>query len=367
MKTKELLARLLNQPTAPFRERFVLQEITRILERSRIPYFVDGGGNLIAGVKRVSQLKGRMLFMAHADHPGFQVSRKLGKGRYEGRWHGGLNRQQLRHCSIRAFSLKGRADRGIVGRVTRVGVTDPKRSSEGIRFEFRCRQDLNLTDEWFGTFDFPGFRLRGDQITTRAADDLAGCVIALQTLLKNRKRSVALFTRAEEVGFVGCLHLLERKILRPRMWVVSLEASKTLPGAEIGKGPVLRLGDRMTLFNSQFSMHQWEVAQKLATRAKKFLFQRRIMEGGSCEASALNLYGINAIGISLPLGNYHNIGLKKAQPEIISLRDVENAVKLCSAMAQAGPPDPKLNAHFKKRLVARYRSYLPRLRVVTGA
>ena len=57
MNTQTLTERLFNQPTSPFREKFVLDEIKDILKESKIPFFEDSIGQIIAGVSSAQKLK----------------------------------------------------------------------------------------------------------------------------------------------------------------------------------------------------------------------------------------------------------------------------------------------------------------------
>ena len=101
-------------------------------------------------------------------------------------------------------------------------------------------------------------------------------------------------------------------------------------GARIGQGPVIRLGDRKTLFDSIVTSRLDEAAATLIRKEKNFKVQRRIMNGGTCEATPFNLHQIKASGIAIPLGNYHNQRPDgKPGAEFIDLRDVERAVQLC--------------------------------------
>ncbi len=56
-----------------------------------------------------------------------------------------------------------------------------------------------------------------------------------------------LFTRAEEVGFVGAVHLAKAWPLPEGVRFVSLETSAPRGGAELGKGPVVRVGGEWTV------------------------------------------------------------------------------------------------------------------------
>jgi endoglucanase len=100
-------------------------------------------------------------------------------------------------------------------------------------------------------------------------------------------------------------------------------------------------------------------------------FQRRIMDGGSCEATATTAFGLPTIGLSLPLGNYHNQGFEGGEdcrgdkgpaPEFAHVRDMEQMYKLCRGLLRSQLPwqDPwgktrhKLERHaraFQRQLI----------------
>ena len=114
------------------------------------------------------------------------------------------------------------------------------------------------------------------------------------------------FTRAEEVGLVGARLLAEAGTLPNETLVVSLESSRTLPGAEIGGGPVIRVGDAGFTFNADAEAPLIRARETLQARPEGFKVQRQLMSGGTCEASAFSVYGYRTTGIAFPLGNYHN-------------------------------------------------------------
>jgi len=360
--TEKLFKRIFAQPTAPFREGFVRAEIVRILTEQQVPHFIDGGGNLIAGVRSFTELGRdfRIALMAHMDHPGFHLDRKLDPRTYECRWYGGAPWKGMSGKAVRLYDPQSRA-RSVRGRILPL----PKhahRQDDGTAFKVRFSRAIDeFSAASFGGFDFPAFRKvrrgRIELIRTRAADDLAGCVIALGALLderaaKTRKpRLVSIFTRAEEVGFVGCTHLLNSGRLPRGLWVISLEASKELPGAKAGLGPVLRIGDRATLFDSEFSALLWQTAQSLGA---KFKFQRRLMDGGTCEATPLSLHGFTVAGLAVPLLNYHN-GDPQDRPaaEAICLSDAEGARRLCHELAKRLKSRPQWRKE-RRRLIQSY-------------
>ncbi len=351
--TRQLCEKLFNCPTAPFREGFVLEAIEEVLHANRIPYFYDTSGNLIGGWNGSAKTKSkiRLGFVAHTDHPGFHVLKQKDE-LVEAIWLGGAPFDKMSNAKVRIYSPHDR-HWSVTGKILKVSTTRDHR--EGVPLTIGLTQNAPLPKHAFGAFDFKGFKKQGDKIVTRVADDLAGCAIQLGAILDSYTlapgRAIAVFTRAEEVGFVGCLAAIQSRTL-PKVPYISLEASKELEGARIGKGPVLRLGDRTSLFDTAVSQSLLAEAQKLSFK-KDFMFQRRIMDGGSCEATALNISGYRASGISVPLGNYHNQSDKGPAPEIISLSDVDRGRKLCAQVIlnfEPGQWDQMMKAQFKKLL-----------------
>ncbi|MDZ4661897.1 MAG: hypothetical protein SGJ18_09810 [Pseudomonadota bacterium] len=339
MNTSKLIAAIFSQSTAPFREGYVLCKISEILTANQIPYFKDSVGNIIAGVKTPKELKHKKIgFLAHTDHPGFHITRRLSQRDYEAVWYGGAPFDKMKGAKLRIYDPVN-PQLSYQAKVLSFPKVDYTRA--GMEFTLRLNlipaKGQRLDSNYFGAFDFLGYKMKKTLIETRVADDLAGVVIILGMLIDIKKKSgelpIGIFTRAEEVGYIGCWALLSSGILPKSLQVVSLEASRTLPGAEIGKGPVLRLGDASTLFDSELSIELWNVAKDLAKIKKSFSFQRRIMDGGSCEATALDLFNYKATGIAVPLGNYHNQGPSGPAPEIVDIHDVEKARTVCTHFA----------------------------------
>ena len=162
-----------------------------------------------------------------------------------------------------------------------------------------------------------------------------------------------LFTRAEEVGFIGALAACRLKTIPRRCFVVAVENSSELPGAHMGAGPILRVGDRATIFSPAVTAHCRAVADKL-TASKRFHYQRKLMDGGMCESTAYCELGYEATGVCLALGNYHNMNVKRKRisPEYVDLDDFNNLVKwfveLCKPQNRYTGRDPTLRARFNK-------------------
>lgn len=331
MKTKQLIDLIFNEPTAPFREHYVLDKIKSILDKFNIPFFIDPSGNVIAGAESTKHIpkNPHFVFVAHTDHPGFLVNKKKLKNVYLATWYGGAPFKQMKGARVRAYSNvnKNSTFKAVINRLK------PYKRS-GTEIQLFCKAELD--NSFFGAFDFVGASYKKDRVKTRAADDLAGVVMALGAMIDLRaKNTLAVFTRAEEIGFIGCIGLLEEKILNPKnSLIISLEASRTLPGALLNEGPVIRLGDLATIFDVDINRYVTKIASELKNKTKKFKFQRRVMDGGTCEATAFQSYGFKTLGIAVPLQNYHNQGIKGPAPEIISINDVENGIKLLVQIAK---------------------------------
>jgi endoglucanase len=112
-----------------------------------------------------------------------------------------------------------------------------------------------------------------------------------------------LLTRAEEVGFVGAIHAAKGETISRDTRLLSIEASRASSDAPLGAGPVVRVGDASTVFDRELTNQISAAAMR-----RGLPHQRKLMAGGSCEATAFGVYGYRAAGLCLPLGNYHNMG-----------------------------------------------------------
>ena len=371
--TRDLLEKILTEPTAPFREDRVRSAIERELEAHGIPFVRDAGGNLIAGTDRPASLaKGfHIALLAHMDHPGFHLGESLGRGLWRCYWYGGAPFDAMEGSRLRLHDPRDHS-KTTTGTIRKMEYIDDLEEGLPFTVDFGKKAD-SFSRESFGAFDLIPYRLKGDRVTTRAADDLVGCVIALGALIDQEKalrksrsraarRLIGVFTRAEEVGFIGCLDLMKRGDLPRNVWCISLEASRALPEAEFGKGPVLRIGDKTCLFDAEFSAVLWNVAKDLATETKgRFKFQRRIMSGGTCEATPLTLFGHKVTAIAVPLLNYHNFGKSKPSAEAVSHSDVEQARRLCVELGHRIDRAPVWTEKKKRELMADFKRLAPML------
>lgn len=387
MRARELslLLDLLHQPTAPFREQQVVRFVSAILHRHDVPFFLDPEGNVIVGCSSRAEYMRKLrtrdpdpvrLYVAHMDHPGFHGTRWSGRDRLRVKWHGGAPTRHLRGAPVWIADANGHTGEGHLrsARLTRSG-----RTIDTAEIQVAAPDSIRKLPP---TSLHGGFRFRapvwraGSKLYTQVADDLVGVFAILATALHVYRRGrgtrasfLGLLTRAEEVGFVGAIgHFALGWLARARRPVVcvSLETSRTLPNAVVGKGPVVRLGDRRTVFDPGALNVLTHVAQRLLPARH----QRRIMDGGTCEATAATVYGLTAIGLSVPLGNYHNQGFEGGPdcrgtngpaPEFVHLDDVDGLATLCRGLLQPGLPWSRpWNAERRsfRKLLASYRNLI---------
>ncbi len=288
-----ILKRILKQPTAPFHEYHVRSEIESLLKGCpNVRLKRDKFGNLLATYKH-GRSNGRTTWVlgAHMDHPGFVKQPGGGKDGWD--FLGGVP-QPLVAAGVKRGLRKARGQLAV--------------------------------------WDFP-LKINEGRIEAAACDDLIGCsvIIAVFWALAKLKLPAtvhAAFTRAEEVGFLGAWHLAKNWPFGKDSVFLSLETSRPVNGAVMGGGPVVRVGDRLSVFDGEAIEILMQTANEQAIRV-----QRCLLDAGACEASAMRACGIRSAGISVPLANYHNTDERqKIAPEHVMSSDVEALVSLLTAL-----------------------------------
>jgi endoglucanase len=346
--------RTLACPTAPYREGEVIGWVRAfVAARPQLELREDPDGNLAVRRRGVPRSRSPLVLAAHMDHPGFRAVRSTRTRRgtqVVAVFLGGVRPEFFPGARVRFFA----GSREIRARVLR---TRPDRRGGGRRVTLRAGEPV--PPGAFGMWDLPAFRRRPgdpDLLETRAADDLAGVAATLALLdavdrIDPRRRVdvAGLFTRAEEVGFVGALAVARGRRIPRAARIVAIEASKALPEAPQGAGPILRVGDRTSIFDDGLTRWVSRVGARL-TRAygRRFAWQRRLMDGGTCESTAYQLYGYRCAAMCLPLGNYHNMAADgRIRAESIRLSDLVGLVRFFEGLVRhhadaprAGAPDP---------------------------
>jgi putative aminopeptidase FrvX len=302
----DLARALLEQPTAPFHEDAVRAEIERQLAGlPNVRVERDAFGNIIARYQRGSAVP-RLAFAAHMDHPAYVGDKFMG----------------------------------------------------GVPQAYRDKQPPTRDFGGFAMWDLPAFEVREGRIYSRACDDLIGCT-AIVAMLRELSASGAeaacygLFTRAEEVGFVGAIQLAKTRGVPQDVTIVSLETSSERGGpVKMGEGVIIRVGDRASVFDSTPTAQLVQLAKE-----HEIPHQRALMSGGVCEATAYQLYGYRTAGLCVALGNYHNCGPDETiASEFVSIDDVAGLTRLC-AVAASAPELPDVESAMRKRLEDGMREY----------
>ena len=332
-----ILRGLGDQPATSYFEANVARVVERILDEEGIAHETDEYGNIIARVMRASTQGGAaprpIALVAHMDHPGFEVTAVDGN-RLTTRMLGGLsNIVYGQIVPVIVHSSDGAVIRG------RTRGLDSNPDERTVMVEINESAEISLPA--YVVFDLPGFELRDDQIHMRACDDLAGCAATLATLEIASRRDepvdvYGVFTRAEEVGLVGARLLAASARLPAETVVVSVESSRTLPGAEQGNGPVIRVGDAASTFSQSAEEHLQTARQQLLRRDPPVPVQRQLMSGGVCEATAFAANGYSSTGIAFPLEHYHNgLGENAIRAETIHVADFLGGVELLTEAVNA--------------------------------
>ncbi len=340
-----LLAALAACPTTSFHEAYVAAGIWQFCRDLGLDVRHDPYGNLIATPSHLPPLAAggagsstrAVALVAHMDHPGLEVT---GTDPLTGVGLGGIGGITLDAPEpVWFITPTGPVSGRVLGRVAVDGAT-----------QLRLEADAPVPVGAFGVWDVGAFREEGDLLYGPAADDLGGCAAILATLAECRRRElparvVGLFTRAEEVGLVGATLAARQELVPKDTIVISLETSKALPGAEMGGGPVIRVGDASTAFHHEGETLLRRAAARLREANPGVSIQRQLMYGGTCEATAFVAAGYVATGVAFPLGNYHNAGPDgRAAQEYIHRQDLITGVALLVAAveeaARDGAPDP---------------------------
>lgn len=327
---------LLAHPTAPFHEDLPARYCLDFGAERGLGAERDAAGNVVIRYESPGADSARpLVLVAHLDHPGFAVDEVVGE-RASMTFQGGLGAEHAVEGSPVHFFRPGRVDP--VGAGALIAADEVAGRLTGATAEV-----LEGTAEpgGFAMWGFPAWSIEDGRITARVCDDLLGAAAILACLGEVARRApegvavCGLLTRAEEVGFLGALEAIRLGTVPPGASVLSLECSKALPEAPQGGGVIVRVGDRMSIFAPALTESLRVAAEAAGRDDPSFRYQRKLMDGGACEATAFLASGYRASGLAVPLGNYHNADDLRAgvQPETVLVDDWLAEVKLLTELA----------------------------------
>lgn len=323
---------LTSTPTAAGREERVMSWIDAWLKPRRKLLSVkrdDAGNYLILRKDRPRGVR-PLLITAHLDHPAFVVvssktpARRSGAREVELEFRGGVHAPYFVGTRIEAIDCMG----------IRHGATIVSLDAKAQPF-MRVRARLDNKDartalmpgdiaRWalgaprIATRELPSITPGGATravrvIETHACDDLAAAAAALAAFDRVLREPAAasvglLLTVAEEVGFIGAIHAAKHGFIPANARLLCLENSRSFPhDSPIGAGAILRVGDRISVFSPSLTNTLSALFTAHAKAHPTFRWQRRLMPGGACEATAFAAFGFESTCLCLPLGNYHNM------------------------------------------------------------
>jgi endoglucanase len=340
MAVPKIFKDLLSLPTASFVEHEVQTYVRAFCRRRRfVSASSDTFGNLLVRYRYRPTRVTPLVFSAHMDHPGFVARERVDKHTLRADFRGGVTSEYFPGARVWFHGRGGRVSARVL-QVTKARKLVRGPLTYNVPEETLLRVRRPVEPGTAGVWALPAATERNGKVHGRACDDIAGCaamLVLLDRLSRQRARAevYCLFTRAEEVGFIGAIGAAKAGTVSKRWPIVAIETSTELPNARVGDGPILRVGDRMSVFEPGVTRFCGRVAQELAQRRRKFRFQRRLMDGGSCESTAFLAYGYLATGICLALGNYHNMDKTRGKlaREYISLDDWKLMVDWFEALA----------------------------------
>jgi len=362
----KLLLDLLSLPTTSFAEGAVIDYVHDFCrQRPSLRWSQDAGGNVI--VRHGPKCRRPLVLAAHMDHPGCVVECMTGRRSLRARWYGGVKTEYFKNARLRFFS-EGRWVRGRVAQV----FLEP---DDGKGREYRRVQEIAVevnspvVPGSVGMWDLPDPQIRGSRVYARGCDDVAGvaAILAAMDVVAREHPArplCALLTRAEEVGFAGAFAACRCGSIPPGAIVVAIECSSAITGVTMGGGPILRVGDFSTVFTPAATQWCRTVARDLLADEPDFAFQRKLMDGGSCESTVYCEFGCDASGVCIALGNYHNMDTARERiaSEYIHLGDWHNMVRWFVAMAATDRKYDGKQADLRKRLSKLENQYRKQLR-----
>lgn len=321
-------------PTAAGHEGRVIAWIDRWLaERSDIAVRRDDHGNIELSLAGATATDAPVYFTAHLDHPAFVVDEVPSTTELVLGFRGGVMSDYFPGARVRVHV----GDSFTLATIT--GEHNPDDTEWSETDERPFKQYAATTDTPHGatpgdiaTWDLPAQQVIDDEfggiLHTDACDDLAAVAGALAAFDELRLMLAAgetvgdarvLFTRAEEIGFIGAIGAARDGFMPRNSRIIALENSRSFPESPIHGGPIVRVGDRVSVFSPELTAAVAKVAETISggpatpkasqknSEMPKWRWQRKLMAGGACEASVFCAYGYTSTCVCLPLGNYHNM------------------------------------------------------------
>jgi putative aminopeptidase FrvX len=362
-----------NIPTAPFKEHLIQRSLMEILARqftemNSFTMLAPTRHGIIASYtpQDCDPHSATLLFTAHTDHPGFDDVRPIQRDTFSARVLGGLNNKLLVGTRVDFYNhQKGENPVGS-GTIEELLEEKPSIPNFHLNPRVRIKSDEPLEGATFGMLHVPLFAEGSDGILSgRVMDDyagVAGVLTAFETIMLANiacPTQIILY-RGEEEGFLGLFGHLKENSIKASTVAISVEnsnyktkltpeATEIAPVVSLGKGAVIRTGDKST---SLYDPTAIGLVKAAAARIPAHSFQEARMCGGTCDASLMYAAGLNATGVCLPLKGYHNSGESEGVNGFISEQvhrnDLHGLSELLVSCAVQMANDPKTYKHMPR-------------------
>ena len=327
-------------PTAAGQEWRVISWIEKwVSTQRRVVLKHDRFGNLLLKQKRTTTKK-PIYITAHLDHPAFVVRKQVDEQHIEMEFRGGVHDAYFVGATVEVFDNDNNGYRGTIQSL------EPK-ATPFKRVIVRLQKSVAgfLLEGDVGRWKFGPPVVKRGLLHAPACDDLAGVAAAIAALnkltaMRGMGHVGVLLTRAEEIGFVGAIAAAKNRTVPKKARLLCLETSRSFPESPIGGGPILRVGDKTSVFGPELT----NAVAVIMNAQKNFPWQRKLMPGGTCESTVFCNYGFLSTCLCLALGNYHNMrdidGVEqtkktaKVAPEFISVSDFHGLVKMLTIVCR---------------------------------
>ena len=303
----------------------ILGEIQLLADEIR----VDALGNIIARKGEYNKNSKRVMVAAHMDEIGL-IATHIDEN--------GFVRFTTVGISSARFLLGGRV-RFMDGTQGVIGWEHPNKANEippadkfFIDVGATSKKDCPIKVGDVAAFERP-FVEMGSRLVAKSLDNRAGVAVAIETLrrLKGGPNEVYfVFTVQEEVGVRGAT--VSAHGIDPEIGIaIDVTPTGDTPNPvrrdiALGNGPAIKVKDNLMLADPKVVAWMERTAKKA-----KVSTQREVLTGGSTDARAIQVTrsGVPAGGLVIPCRYVHS------PSEMIDYGDVENAVKLLTAMLNA--------------------------------
>lgn len=307
---------------------------------------VDRMGNLICRMSFGSgEKRSRVMLAAHLDEVGFMIDTVRSDGMLTFGTVGGIDPAVVAGRKV----FVGNEEKRIRGLICSKAIHHKEKNERekavdidklyidiGYNSKDEAEKQVAIGD--FVAFDseFFCFGKDGRTLKGKALDDRMGCAALLEIMDSLKKEPIEAdadiyfcFTVREEIGYSGAGSAAE--LVDPELAIVlETTAISDLPDtpphrrvADVGKGAVLSIADRATLYDRELVEHTLEIAKKNRIEAQ---IKRYVSGGNDAGKIHKRLAGIKTLAVSVPTRYLHSPACVASLDDYYSVRDLAHRI-----------------------------------------